>query len=422
MAARVTLVNSVVASTASYYMQAMKMSVSTLNELDRISRNFIWGSTNERRKLHYVNWETVTNSKENGGLGIKAAKHLNEAFMAKLSWEVIHNDAALWVQVLRNKYLMHNRSPSNQSGLWKGMGISSHILNKGIKWVVRDGSRVSFWLDNWSDLGILRELISGPFTINDAQLMVKDLITEDGIWDFSHLSFSLPESICQVLRAVPLQLYSRGEDCIVWKGDSSGKFTTKSAYQIAKTNSTIDVPWRWIWKAPTYPKIQCFLWQMAHQKLATNSFLNCIGLQPLSTCPICNSQPETVEHLFRLCPAAVALWNQLQTPLSPSQMSFFDWLRTNCANRDPSHFMNIPWNIIFCFTVWFHWNARNLKVFGSDKPFKDPILSIVERAAEYFALYCNEPQTICGPVNLFVDRETNVSRPFVEELNAPRDV
>lgn len=45
------------------------------NELDRINRNFLWGDTSEKRRVHLVNWEEVCTTKEKGGLGLREAQH-----------------------------------------------------------------------------------------------------------------------------------------------------------------------------------------------------------------------------------------------------------------------------------------------------------------------------------------------------------
>ncbi|OMO75850.1 hypothetical protein COLO4_25805 [Corchorus olitorius] len=383
------------------------------------------GSTSEKRKLHFVNWETVTNSKEDGWLGIRAAKLLNNAFMAKLGWEIIHNDSATWVK---------------------------------------------------SELGPLRDILHGPWSIEDLQLTVRDVINEDEDWDFSHISYHLPNHINQSLRAIPFQQFATG------KTASAGKTIIMAI----------------------------FLSPLAHNKIATKSLLNHIGIGTDIMCPMCNAHPETVEHLFRNCTVAISLCNQFKPPDISPQSSFFDWLKVNCSFKDASHFLKIPWNIVFCFAIWLLWNTKNCKLFDPGKCSKDPIYDIIDRSAEFFdvcagsirtikrANYigwmldgntgvrvldhvlregnscadglaklgtsqdhnfrsfesapdciklnvfvdtmgicyprmmnptnnillstCNELHTCNGPVNPFVDRETSVSRPFVGELNAPRDV
>ena len=44
------------------------------NALDKINRNFIWRFIEVKRKIHLVGWDKVISHKDEGGLGIKAAK------------------------------------------------------------------------------------------------------------------------------------------------------------------------------------------------------------------------------------------------------------------------------------------------------------------------------------------------------------
>ena len=43
----------------------------SLDSLDRVTRNFVWGSTQDKRKLLMVSWEKITKPKEKGGLESK---------------------------------------------------------------------------------------------------------------------------------------------------------------------------------------------------------------------------------------------------------------------------------------------------------------------------------------------------------------
>ena len=57
LAGRNTLIKSTVTSIPNHVMQTALLPVSTCDELDRLSRDFLWGSTAENRKAHLVAWE-----------------------------------------------------------------------------------------------------------------------------------------------------------------------------------------------------------------------------------------------------------------------------------------------------------------------------------------------------------------------------
>ncbi|CAN1120776.1 LINE-1 retrotransposable element ORF2 protein [Linum perenne] len=106
LAGRVTLASSVLNSIPSYIMQTAFLPFSLCDKIDRIIRNFIWGSEGGTRKVHNVNWETVCKPKKLGGLGLRSAKDLNKAFLMKLVWNLISKPNELWAKVLISKYMV----------------------------------------------------------------------------------------------------------------------------------------------------------------------------------------------------------------------------------------------------------------------------------------------------------------------------
>jgi hypothetical protein len=67
-AGRVILIQFVTSSLPAYYMQNTALPSSICNELDRLNRNFLWGSSNERKKMHLVGWEKVCKPREKEAL------------------------------------------------------------------------------------------------------------------------------------------------------------------------------------------------------------------------------------------------------------------------------------------------------------------------------------------------------------------
>jgi hypothetical protein len=84
-ASRMVLIQSITSAIPSYYMQTNALPSSVCNKLDRLNRNFLWGSSEEKRKMHMVGWEKVCRAKSLGGLGLYACKPRNVALLAKLN-------------------------------------------------------------------------------------------------------------------------------------------------------------------------------------------------------------------------------------------------------------------------------------------------------------------------------------------------
>lgn len=96
---RITLVNSVLQAMPVYPMLSVKFPLITYIEIDKVVRDFVWGSSDKGRKLHLVKWEEVCKPKGEGGLGLKKAEDMNKVFLMKLGWCYMTNPKALWVKV-----------------------------------------------------------------------------------------------------------------------------------------------------------------------------------------------------------------------------------------------------------------------------------------------------------------------------------
>lgn len=49
-----------------------------------IQRNFIWGNWDDNKHIHTVNWNSITNPKGNGGLGMRNITKMNKAYLDNL--------------------------------------------------------------------------------------------------------------------------------------------------------------------------------------------------------------------------------------------------------------------------------------------------------------------------------------------------
>ena len=59
------------------------------DKLDKISRDFLWGTTQEKKKTHMVGWNKIIKPKDEE-LGIQEANAKNVALLAKLNWRMYH--------------------------------------------------------------------------------------------------------------------------------------------------------------------------------------------------------------------------------------------------------------------------------------------------------------------------------------------
>jgi len=104
MAGRTTLAKACLSNIPTHIMQTTKLPSNIIKKIDQLQRNFIWGTTNEKKKLHMVKWDIVTSIKAKGGLGMQRAKTRNLALLTKLAWRAFKSPETLWAQILTKRY------------------------------------------------------------------------------------------------------------------------------------------------------------------------------------------------------------------------------------------------------------------------------------------------------------------------------
>ncbi|KAK2397728.1 hypothetical protein QL285_059276 [Trifolium repens] len=98
-------------------MQYASIPKSICDEIKKIQRSFVivWGDTEQGCKVHLIGWDMCCQQKIHGGLGIKKPHIMNEAFLMKSLWNLIHKPDDLWCKVLLSKYGRNNNVSSSCS-------------------------------------------------------------------------------------------------------------------------------------------------------------------------------------------------------------------------------------------------------------------------------------------------------------------
>ena len=64
------LIKSIMVVIPNHVMQGVALLNHLCEKLDKINRDFLWGSSTEKKKLHLVGWSKIIRPKDEGGLGI----------------------------------------------------------------------------------------------------------------------------------------------------------------------------------------------------------------------------------------------------------------------------------------------------------------------------------------------------------------
>ncbi|XP_024195608.1 uncharacterized protein LOC112198716 [Rosa chinensis] len=235
MAGRLTLLQSVTYSIPIYAMQTAKLPVSLCDRIDKLNRDFLWGDSNENKKVHLVGWETVCQPKKLGGLGIKKTADMNQAMLAKASWRLFQHDSGLWASIYSEKYLKNccitgdnYLPPPDCSSTWRSISYGAVMLRKNLKWRVGDGKKIKFWYDYWLLPTALINFALPSATIND-NATICEFWDETG-WDALLLASVVPSDLVSLIINVPTGFDGCGNDVLIWNATSNGCFSVKSAY------------------------------------------------------------------------------------------------------------------------------------------------------------------------------------------------
>ncbi|XP_060212170.1 uncharacterized protein LOC132639766 [Lycium barbarum] len=124
-AGKLQIINSVFFSLHNFWGSVFILPQSVIKEVDKKCREFLWGSTTEKKKIALVAWEKLCRPKRQGGLNIKGCKIWNMAAVGKLIWHIMEKKDIMWVKWVQGVYMnnsddfMNHDPPSDCSWYWK---------------------------------------------------------------------------------------------------------------------------------------------------------------------------------------------------------------------------------------------------------------------------------------------------------------
>lgn len=166
-----------------YIMGVFKLPMSVCDDLNRMVRNFWWGSAEGKRKTHWLAWPKILAHKTKGGLGFRDFRVFNQALLARQAWRLLIKPNSLCAQVLKARYYPDGRLEDtvfsgNASSTWQAIQYGLELLKKGIVWRVGDGQNIRIWRDRWVPREPSRQPVSQQGTCRLRR--VAELLGPDG--------------------------------------------------------------------------------------------------------------------------------------------------------------------------------------------------------------------------------------------------
>ncbi|XP_016670075.1 uncharacterized protein [Gossypium hirsutum] len=194
---QVTLAQSVLLAIPNYFMQTVLVPKGVCDEIEKIARQFIWGSSMGHSKCALVGWESICKPRCRVGLGLRHLYDQNNSFLMKIAFNLISQKDALWVRVLRSKYGWKNHIP-----------YSIHKTNC---------SHISYSLSKVWPLLLHSSL---NFECN-----LRDWVLPDGTLNLDLVRLWLSEDIVIHIVSIRPPHPGGGIDRIIWARSGSGSFS-----------------------------------------------------------------------------------------------------------------------------------------------------------------------------------------------------
>ncbi|KAL4182818.1 hypothetical protein AMTRI_Chr11g152120 [Amborella trichopoda] len=169
---RVTLLRSCLSNLLVYQMSLINMPASVARKIEKMMRDFLWGSHGDSKKFNLLRWERVCTPKKEDDLGIRRIRFINQALLCKWWWRSIHFKDHLWYQVILSKYGLDRSelwlgggAGRNTSKKWRSIANCRPMISGYFRWNVGCGDKVSFWHHKWVDEFNLKSLFPELFGI-----------------------------------------------------------------------------------------------------------------------------------------------------------------------------------------------------------------------------------------------------------------
>ncbi|KAE8655648.1 hypothetical protein F3Y22_tig00117021pilonHSYRG00103 [Hibiscus syriacus] len=301
-------------------------STSGAAEIKLYNGSIFMGGSNDKRNIHWVNWGLVCKPRRLGGLGIPNLAILNRALLGKWVWKFASEKNSWWKRVV---CCVNNLDPNSKkvessliaraSWIWRGV-INNFFSNDGfgvcirsnLRWKTGNGHSVVFWNDAWLGEVPLKDLFPRLYTLSTNKegkvVEFRESHAAGWVWDIQFRRNLVDWEVDQWLHLISLlnntSLSHDEEDGWIWFGNGEGCFSTnsciKSFFDSDGIEGNQDFWDRNVWVGITHPRVETFLWQVVHLRVAVKEELLKRGVAGIedSLCPLCGRFGEFVSHLF----------------------------------------------------------------------------------------------------------------------------
>ena len=292
------------------------------NEIESLMARFLWAGTSLEPHKTKVAWKQVTKPKCEGGLNLCRITTWNKAAIMKNMWHILteaeENIWTSWARknLLKGKTIWYAKIPDKCSWNWRKILALRHLMKQLVSWRVGDGSRISFWWDAWRTPEPLIELFGEhevkraglPTEITVHEFLATYLGRDNQASGLNRHAASIINRLRQIIPATQSPS-NQQKDKLLWNLGSSGKFSVSSAYAQLRDKGQIVAWHKFIWFPKAVLRFAFIAWMVMLDRLPTNDRFFRLGVSNTSSCQLCGSRWETIDHLFFSCSFSRQVWD-----------------------------------------------------------------------------------------------------------------
>jgi hypothetical protein len=288
MADQASLIKSVIASQAIYYLTPLDLPPGTLKFINKLERVFLWSDKDKTSSANCkINWEAVCRPKKLGGLGILHMEKFATAL--RLCWPWLE-----WKELDK---------------IWVGSGNPCSIKDMDIFYAATtitlgNGKKTPFWHAPWLDGRKPKDIAPLIFEASKRKNWPVFQALDDNAW-IRKVCLEQLLMINHIIQDV--NLVANRDDDILWKFKESGLYMTKSANNMQFLGMIDSNMHNMIWKAWAPSKTKFFAWEAIQNRIWMADRLQKREWPNCGSCPLCKQAIETVSHLFVNCRFTIRL-------------------------------------------------------------------------------------------------------------------
>ncbi|GKC06817.1 hypothetical protein Tco_0998427 [Tanacetum coccineum] len=399
IAGRLQLIQSIMGSMHIYWASVFILPTRVLLDIEQLLRGFLWCQGNMRKGKAKVSWEAVCLPKDEGGLGVRRLDNFNKALMVSHVWKLLSFKESLWVKWI-HVYKLKNRSfldipyRGNMTWGWRKILQLCPLIREFIWYCIGDGSQASTWFNRWCTASTIyniassRDIFRAGFDLNSK---VRDCIHE-GMWNWPN-EWLVKYPLLSSIQVPAISVDKR--DYLEWRdNDGNGKpFSVHLVWNSIRLRDNVVSWFDFVWFQNCIPRHTFNMWLIIKKRLKTQDLLNrwnvAAGLA--TVCPLCETQPDSHDHLFFYCHFSQQVWSHLKQFVgltgSGSSLASIMSILLPIAKRKSSK--SIIGKLVVAAAAYFIWQEQNRRLFKHTKRSAKEVTDCIMSSVRMKLLSCH---------------------------------